>query len=846
MTSRSSAGRGLARLLCLVVGFAGMCSSHTLSFGDYSYKVSGSPAGFQVWTTAPSHKITVDHALPSGEKGSLFLSAARHEFEPLQVIIQGTTAGSCAVELEMGTVEKVGMHKGGFVDGLLDTLTPLAGMTTTGTTTTATLAVDGGSKQTVLWLTVYVPYTATVSGMQTGLGKLRLTPPGSSTPFEIPIDMYVYNFQLSAELNYVNHMTLGLTGTVHSDEDVAKQILFDHRMTPKGGATWPSGFNYQVAWETNSNPDKCSKFYDEPNESPPYSLHHLAPKYVKGEGWNCAGFPIHMAVQFVNNNTPRPTSFCGESVGSDPKGTPAYNAAWGKYIGELGKYVKDNGYGDKVFYYTMNEPQDAADDDTAVALCELSRSVAPDLMICVSEEPKPEIAERCAYDIWASALREYNQTYAWKRQEQGIPGERVWLYSLPQDPDPYPNPSQTDRQGMHSRIWGFLSWSLRTQGYWYYDAGTWFNNKNPTVRLELFREAWEDYEYLWLANGKKQPKPCTMTAADVPAFSVAKGLTDWTTNDDALMSLRHQLGLYLEGSIASPPSLVVPPSPPPAPVYINFQGSSPSADPLVVGGNTYVKMGWDAYDPGTGIGWEGQNIGTSIVKDGYQDTGSKDELWYSYLFDDYGRDNVFKYPLNPGTYEITVAVGRPGKTYNDKYNVVVNGVKVIDNYHSKGTGVDQTQASIVMEISSGLSVVWGGKDDGGSYAYTFIAWMTAVPSSAPAGPDNMVELECPKLNIPVVDERMKEPSCRPCFTESFCGTKAPETPLPPGQTYVPPTPAPDTAIPATPLPPGQSFSPSTVSPGTPSTQAPNIVADDGNSVSIPVWVPVLIIIIVML
>eukprot|EP01059_Diplonema_ambulator_P002025 TRINITY_DN11662_c0_g2_i3.p1 TRINITY_DN11662_c0_g2~~TRINITY_DN11662_c0_g2_i3.p1 ORF type:complete len:651 (+),score=211.55 TRINITY_DN11662_c0_g2_i3:34-1953(+) len=614
----------------LLVVCVSMVGGHSLSFGDYSYKLSGSPSGFQVWTTAPSHKITVDHDLPTVSKGSLFMSAARHEFEPLQVVIQGSTAGNCAVELDFPGVEKVTLHKGGFVDSLLDTLTPLPGLNTAGTVTSGTLAIDGSNAQTVLWITVYVPWSTTLVGDLKGQGKLRLTPPGSGTPFEIPIDLYVFNFQLPADLHYVNHMTLSLTGDVDSDEDIAKQILFDHRMTPKGGATWPSGFNYQITWDTSANPDKCSKFYDEPNEAPKYSLHSLAPKYVKGEGWNCAGFPVHMAVQFVDNNTPRPSPFCGQNVGSNPNGTAAYNTAWGNYIGALGKYVKDNGYGDKVFYYTMNEPQDQTDYETAVSLCKLSRSVAPDLMICVSEEPKPEIADYCAYDIWAAALREYNQQYAWKRQEQGIPGERVWLYSLPQDPDPYPNPSQTDRQGMHARIWGFLSWSVRTQGYWYYDAGTWFNNKNPTVRLELFREAWEDYEYLWLMNGKAQPKPCTMTAADVPAFSVAKGLTDWTTNDDALMVLRHQMGLYLEGSIASPPSLVLPPSPPAAPVYINFQGATPSST-VTVDGNTYVAMGWDAYDSGTGIGWQGQYIGTSIVTSGYNDVGGLDDRWYSFL-----------------------------------------------------------------------------------------------------------------------------------------------------------------------------------------------------------------------
>eukprot|EP01060_Flectonema_neradi_P030927 TRINITY_DN4585_c4_g1_i3.p1 TRINITY_DN4585_c4_g1~~TRINITY_DN4585_c4_g1_i3.p1 ORF type:complete len:945 (+),score=160.50 TRINITY_DN4585_c4_g1_i3:1937-4771(+) len=853
---------GLYLMLVVVLQVVTLCLAHTLSFGEYSYKVH-SDAEMTVWTTATSHKITEDHELPTLTKGKLFLSAARNEFEPVQVIVQNTFPGTCTLELDLPHATKITFHEGGYVDGLLDTLTPITTTETNGKIS-GTISLTGSNKHTVLWITIFVSHEVQATGTQTG--SLKITPP-SGTATTVPVELYIYNFQISADINFVNHMTIGfgsiLTNGASRPDDV-KDFMYQHRMTPKGGATWPSGFNYQVSWESNNNPNKCSKFDDEPNESPPYSLFHLAPKYIKGEGWNCAGFPVHQAVQFVNNNTPRPTSFCGQSVGSDPKGTPAYNTEWENYIRELGKYVVDNGYQSKVFYYTMNEPQDAADDETAVFLCNLARKVAPELRICVSEEPKPEIAEQCAYDIWAASLRGYNQTYAWKRLEQGLPDEQVWLYSLPQDTDPYPNPTKTTNQGMHTRIWGFLSWSIRSRGYWYYQASTWFHNQNPTVRLELFREAWEDYEYLWLANGKKHPKPCTLTAADVPSYSVAKSLTTWTTSDDALMELRHQLGLYLEGTIQTAPEMTVPPSPPPAPVYINFQGdgSEPSADPLIVNGTTWVKMAWQPFNPNTGIGWEGQFIDKpSITTSGYRD-GGFDTLWNSYLYDDYGRDNVFKYPLNPGTYDITVAVGRPNKLYSDKYNVAVNGVKAIDNFSSKNTGIAQIQATVTIEITDGLSVVWGGKDDNGVYAYTFINWLSAVPSQN-AGPiEHPAKSICDNLNIPFVDSRDAEPSCRPCTVSSpvcYPSTPSPpstlspdvtdspvkitsspsvdqstqvpvSTPLPVSSTY-PPTEIPTTSIPQTPLPAGNTYAPTsvpeTVSPATPlpdgATYAPTAV-----------------------
>lgn len=71
------------------------------------------------------------------------------------------------------------------------------------------------------------------------------------------------------------------------------------------------------------------------------------------------------------------------------------------------------------------------------------KAVAPNLRIAVSEEPKPEIAERsdygpCGYDIWIAYIKDYKKDYAWQRQRDY--GETVWFYSLPQDDLPYFSP----------------------------------------------------------------------------------------------------------------------------------------------------------------------------------------------------------------------------------------------------------------------------------------------------------------------------------------------------------------------------------------------------------------------
>eukprot|EP00754_Rhynchopus_humris_P017488 Rhum_TRINITY_DN14570_c6_g1::Rhum_TRINITY_DN14570_c6_g1_i1::g.100182::m.100182 len=775
-----------------------LASAHTATFGDYSYVVTA-PTGMEaVWTTAASHRIGATHDLPTQTKAGFFMSLARNEYEPLQVVLKATASGAWKYAATVPGIESVTFHKGLYRSDLTYELAPLAAG--------GTIDVVAG-KNVVLWMTLYAAQDAP-PGLQKG--KLTLTSPsGAATDFDL--DVHIFNFQVSGSVNFMNHFTVSFNDVLSgggSKPDVVKQYLYDHRITPKGGATWPSGFNYPITWEAAANPDKCSKFYDEPDEQPQYSIAKLAKKFLDGEGWNCQGFPWHMAVQFIDNNTERPSSFCGIPLGSDAKGTAAYNTAWAAYLKGMQDYLVANNWQDKVFYYVQNEPQGPADYEVAISLCKLARSKAPNLKLCLSEEPKPEIAEECAFDIWASALGEYNRTYAWLRGEKGLPDEQVWLYSLPQDKDPYPNPSNLDNQGMHTRIWGFVSWAERTRGYWYYNARVWFSNGNPTVQLEMFREAAEDYEYLWLANGKAHPKPCTMSGADTSAYSAAGGMKSWTAADDGLMTMRHQLGLYLEGSRSTPPEMVAAPAPPPAPVYINFQdpAGEPSADPLVIDGKTWVKMGWQAYSDASGIGWKGANIGNSgLLKKGYKDTGDKDPLWYSFLYDDYGKTTQFSYPVNPGTYEVTVAVGYPGRTYNDRYNVVVNGLPCITNYDSKATGVPQTQETVTVDLSGGvLQLVVGGRDSRGSDAYTFLAWVSVVPAAA--GPSkHPVELTCERLGIPVVDNRNKEPACRPCSVDQICkvgDTPAPDTDAPPtdAPTDVPATDVPATDVPATDVP----------------------------------------------
>ncbi len=699
----------------------------TLDPTDFTYKLTESPASIPLWTTPATRKLTTADRPPEATRSGLSLSAARNEFEPVQLVI-GPAAGSVTVDVapfpKLGAAQRVTLAKVGYVGGTADELAPLSGG--------GSVTLSAGQPEAV-WLTVYVPEGAPAGAHET---TLTVTPAGSAA-VSVPVKLSVFDFDLPRDVHFATQLNVDVSSLVPNGGSVddAKTLLFEHRMTPKS-VTWPSGFNWNITWDSGSSPTKCSAIYDEPDEGAQYSIKHLSKRYILGEGWNGVGFPNAMIFQFVDNSTPRPDTFCGIARG-DHFGTAAYNAEWSDFLGALDKYLGQNGLADRAYYYVQNEPQDAADDKLAAHLCRLTKAAAPGLRIAISEEPKPGIAEdpggACGYDIWIAHVRAYQEAYAHKRIKDH--GEQVWYYTLDQDPEPYFNPTKPDSQGLHSRIISWAAWSHRITGWAYYDANRFFKNAAPNIRAELLREGFEDYEYLWLANGSAHPGVGVVGIADPTAKSVAASMTSWNKNPDALMALRHELGRYIEGSRSTLPVLSVDSGVRPrGAYYVNFQdpGGQPNTDPLVVDGKTYMKVGWAAYDEKLGLGWSGQHIANpAIAQFGFDSTEGYSVVQQSYIYDDYGRDNLFEFAIEPGEYTITVGVGRPAKGYpGDPHNLSIEGQKVVDDEVTTNAA-PVIERSVTMDITDGsISMVAGGKSvSTGDYAYTFLAYMHVEPAN---------------------------------------------------------------------------------------------------------------------
>jgi hypothetical protein len=722
--------------------------------GAMTYRLP-SPAGAVVWTTTTMDKVLREATPPAEEGAEIVLKAAKGEFEPFQIAVRAEADGVVRVALSdftgPGTIGPGSLHRvdyvqimapsdpGGIPSGQIpDPLAPIA--------FGGDVAAPGGQNQP-LWITIAVPRDAAA-----GDYTATLTVEVGGAAQDIPVKLHVFDFALPAEIGFDgqwNGSFQDLGGSESLEKVQAlKDFYYQHRLVPSSVA-WPAGLNYDggIAYDCASG-----TFMAEDN---PYDFSQLGPKYVDGVGWNGAGFPSFMVMDFVDNSTPRPQQFCGVDRGPDHYGTAEYNAEWSKLLAALDAYLVARGWEGKGYYYVQNEPQGPEDLDLSAFLADLTKKAAPNLRIAVSEEPKPEIAENplangSSYDLWIADLSHFDPDYAVERQALG---EQVWWYFLYGDLPPHFNPITIDHPGIESRIGHWAAWKYRIRGFAYYSLTAWGpdpyanprpmgTNQNgdgfllyppqdgqlvPSIRWELLREGAEDFEYLLLAaEGSMPDTPGVAAGCDASAASAVSSITSFTRDASALKHLRDELGYYLEGERTGCPVLdsQAPGAHPRGEYYLNFQdpAGEPSADPLVVNGQTWQKIGWEAYDAAKGYGWAGPYIGDpGIMLYQYRADAPVDELQRSIIYNDYGRTDTFNWDLEGGAYTVTVSIGWYGGSY-PQHRVVVEGTVLFDSVATTEAEPYRVASVDVVVADGNLTLEVGQMDE-----YTMLNWMSVVP-----------------------------------------------------------------------------------------------------------------------
>jgi hypothetical protein len=597
----------------------------------------------------------------------------------------------------------------------------------------ATVALTA-DENTAFWVSLSVPpgtpagdYTADVH-----IGGVSVPVRLHVFDFAIPDELHIASqMNVSHQAFLSKYSVPGTESDYWFYVDAIKQYFIDHRLTPKG-LLWPGGLTeggkfaepfigYDCDTQTLSDPHGIWGFED------------LAARYLAGTGLlegefaapfnGGTGFPTWMMASFAHNDPSqdqRPATFCGQTrSASDWLQNPdsAYNMAWFDYVAALAGYLDSLGYLDQAYHYFANEPQDQDDYDAVAWYSRYAHEAAPDLKLMVSEGPKAEIYANPAHpnahlDIWLPVLHDYDPVVSHAREQDY--GEATWIYFLHGTRPPYFNPITLDHPGIEGKLTGWFLWKYRLRGLAYYSLNDWSKNPwtdpatsghngdtfmlyppseaneaipyganghrfVPSIRFELMRDSLEDYEYLYLLAGGR-PEVGQSNAADAQVDKIITGLTSYTRNSEFMYNLRRLIGLKLGGEIAAIPDIAPPPTHPraegpPGNYYINFQdpAGDPAADPLVVDGKTYLKMGAADYDAIDGYGWYSSPDAHWMTQ--WLSSGPN-VLQRSILYSDWGRPATFEFDLPNGEYDVTLSVGWQGRTYSH-HQVVIEGVSFV-------------------------------------------------------------------------------------------------------------------------------------------------------------------------
>ncbi len=594
-----------------------------------------------------------------------------------------------------------------------------------------------GGENTAFWFSVAVPGTVASGDYSTNVQIGGITIPITLHVFDfaIPAELHVKSQMNFSHNDILTKYAVPGTGNEYwMYVDMIKQFFIDHRLTPKsalwsGGLTSSGGSPY-IDYNCNT------AILSDPHGI--WGFEQPASRYLDGTGLmngtfaqsfnDSLGFPSFMGATFQNNDASadqRPGSFCSLSrTASDwysaDNPTSPYNQKWFEYVTALEGYLNGLGYLDRTYYYFANEPQDQDDYDAVAWYSRYLKQAAPNLQLMVSENPRAEIYNHSNYvsdgqiDIWLPVLNQYDPTISHNREKEH--GEESWVYFLHGTRPPYFNPITLDHPGIESKLTGWFLWKYRIRGLAYYSLNNWSQNpwtdplnsshngdlfmfyppnENngdigygsnnhrlvPSIRFELMRDSLEDYEYLYVLNSNSRPEVEVLNPADSQADKIISSLTAYTRSDEFIYNLRRLIGLKNGGEIATIPDIQPPVVHPraegaPGNYYINFQDpkGAPTAEPLLLNGNEYLKIGWNTYDEPLGYGWYGD---MAHIMYQYLASGPN-ELQQSILYDDWGRVKTFEFDLPNGTYEVTVSVGWQGKIYENN-QIEIEGISFVDD-----------------------------------------------------------------------------------------------------------------------------------------------------------------------
>lgn len=560
---------------------------------DFGEQIDSGREG-TVWWCPATYKVSQSRPVPRRQGHAVVLSAARGEFEPAQVVLRPERAVSgltVAVEalrgpegaeipagaVQVKQVEYVYVHRPsdawGCVDWWPDPL-PLV---------EEPLTLESG-RNYPFWIVVQVPRDA---GAGTYKGTVRFQ--SEDWNVQVPLQLRVYDFTIPQRSSVRSGFGFspGLLRQYHhleSKEEVDQvtdlyfQSFRDHRISP-----YDPTLLHPIQYKLNDSYTFDFSDFDQAGQ-----------RYFDEFGFN----GLRLDLEGMGGGTFH--SRQKGRIGPYEQGTPEHERLFREYASTIEKHLQEKGWLDKAYVYWFDEP-DPKDYEFVAEGMEMIKRNAPGLKRFLTEQPEPELLGHV--DIWCAILDQYDPEGAKERQKLG---EEFWWYVCTGPKQPYPG-LFIDHPAVDMRMWLWMTYRFNLQGclvwqsnYWTSGAafpspklqdpwsdpmsyvsgydnppgyiGYWGNGdgrfmyppKNWTdgkkritgpvdsIRWEMLREGFEDYEYFKLVeNALKDGNlaaPQREKAEEllwIPT-SIIGSMTEYTKDPTPLYERREALARFLE------------------------------------------------------------------------------------------------------------------------------------------------------------------------------------------------------------------------------------------------------------------------------------------------------------
>jgi hypothetical protein len=559
-----------------------------------------------VWWCEGGWKVGTDRGLPAKpEKKAepILLSAARGEYEPVQVVLRPEKDGEL-LSAEVSLLRKVW----GGVGHVTARLNEVAYVRVTHPTDTLgspgwypdplpplrlPLTLRAGKNQP-LWLTVYVARDTRPGDYR---GHLRLKT--SLGAVSIPLRVQVYDFALPEETHLKSALGLGAHSineyhALHGQED--KSAVYDkylrnfaeHRISPYSFYTYDP-INVRFTGEgTNKHAQVDFTKFDQ-----------AAARWLDQAHFNTYMLPL----RGMGGGTFH-SRHLGELEGYQ-EGTPEFARLFQDYLSQIEAHLRERHWLSKAYTYWFDEPA-PKDFQFVVEGMKRLNQAAPGIKRMLTVEPEPPLLGEV--DIWCGLTPKWTPELVRQRRSAG---EEVWWYICCGPHAPYLT-EFIDHPGTELRLWPWQSWQYGVQGiliwetvYWTSSAafppprlqnpwsdpmsyksgydqktgeiGYWGNgdgrflypprreagtNQPPcldapvdSLRWENLRDGMEDYEYFWLLDQNVQRLSNLRGETDlvkqarellkVPS-EVSQDTTHFTTDPRVMLEYRDRVARMIE------------------------------------------------------------------------------------------------------------------------------------------------------------------------------------------------------------------------------------------------------------------------------------------------------------